>query len=161
MARELVVMWVGREGKGPWSELCRDYRERLERWATVRDVAVRPRGSADRREEAERRQLEMEAIVSALPDPCALVALDARGRARSSESFSSWLSQKQESYPHPIVFLVGSDAGLDPRLRRRAELQLSFGPMTLPHELARLVLYEQLYRALAIQHGIKYHRDPF
>lgn len=90
-----------------------------------------------------------------------MIALDARGRARSSESFSKWLTQKQESYPHPLVFLVGSDAGLDPELRRSAELQLSLGPMTLPHELARLVLYEQLYRALAIQHGIKYHRDPF
>ena len=161
MARELIVMWVGRESGGPWSELCTDYRERIERWSAVRDVPVRPRGSADRRDEAERRRLEREAVLSALPEPCALVALDARGRARSSESFSSWLQQKQESYPHPIVFLVGSDAGLDPELRRSSELQLSFGPMTLPHELARLVLYEQLYRALAIQHGIKYHRDPF
>lgn len=161
MARELVVMWVGREGPGPWTELCGDYRERIGRWNPIRDVAVRPRGSADRRDEAQRRRLEREAILDAMPDPCSVVALDARGRGRSSESFSAWLGQKQESYPHPIVFLVGSDAGLDPDLRRTAELQLSFGPMTLPHELARLVLYEQLYRALAIQQGIKYHRDPF
>ena len=78
----------------------------------------------------------------------------------SSERFSAWLMEKRTEYPHPIAFLLGSDVGLAPSLRKEAALQLAFGPMTFPHELARLMLYEQLYRALAIDQGIKYHRDP-
>ena len=79
----------------------------------------------------------------------------------SSPELSRWLERELESWPHAVSFLVGSDLGLSPAVLEAATLQLSLGPMTLPHELARLVLYEQLYRAFAIRHGIKYHRPPF
>jgi 23S rRNA (pseudouridine1915-N3)-methyltransferase len=67
----------------------------------------------------------------------------------------------RREWPRPVVFFLGSDLGLDPDLAARCRLRLSLGPLTLPHSLARLVLLEQLYRALSILEGIQYHRKPF
>ena len=78
----------------------------------------------------------------------------------SSERFAEWLERIERDWPHPLVFVLGSDLGLGARVRDACRETLSFGPMTLPHELARLVLYEQIYRALCIRAGIKYHREP-
>jgi 23S rRNA (pseudouridine1915-N3)-methyltransferase len=105
--------------------------------------------------------MERDAVLAALPEPAWLVALGARGKARDSVDFSRWLTALHAEWPHPIVFLVGSDSGLHPEVLRQSRVRVSLGPMTLAHELARLVLYEQLYRALAIERGIQYHRAPF
>jgi 23S rRNA (pseudouridine1915-N3)-methyltransferase len=106
-------------------------------------------------------RLEGESLTAALPQSAWTVALDRRGRSLSSPDLARWLQRLLQDWPHPIAFLLGSDLGLDEELRRNAREQLSFGPLTLPHELARLVLYEQLYRAFCIESGIKYHRHPF
>ena len=103
---------------------------------------------------------ESRALVAALPDPSWPVALAAEGRSMSSERFASWLERREREWPHPLVFVVGSDLGLGREVRDRCRETVSLGPMTLPHEMARLVLYEQLYRALCIRAGIKYHRGP-
>ena len=68
------------------------------------------------------------------------------------------IDRLRREWPHPVAFLIGSDAGLDRAVLDRARRVLSFGPMTLSHELARLVLYEQLYRALDIAAGGGYHK---
>ena len=99
-------------------------------------------------------------IPSSRNDPCWAVALDRRGPAMSSKRFSAWLERLQRDWPHPIAFVLGSDLGLGKPLLEACRERLSLGPMTLPHELARLVLYEQLYRALCIRAGMKYHREP-
>ncbi len=123
----------------------------------VRDLPVRARGSAD---DPQRRRAEGQALLAALPDPCWVVALDSRGTVFSSESFAAELARLKEEWPHPIGFLLGSDLGLDPEVVQSARKVIAFGPMTLSHELARLVLYEQLYRGLSIAAGIGYHRAP-
>lgn len=155
MSREITVLWVGRQ-RPEWERLCADYRGRIERSVEVRDVALRPA----RGDDAQRVEREAAALEAALPDPCWTVALDRGGRQRSSVELAEWLSSTLEQWPHPIAFLIGSDLGLDPALAKRCRERLSLGPMTLPHELARLVLYEQLYRGLSIRAGIKYHRGP-
>jgi len=86
------------------------------------------------------------------------MALDVGGRQLSSEAFAEHLLRLQERWPHAVVFALGSDLGLDPLVLERADDVLSLGPMTLAHELARLVLYEQIYRAMTIRSGFKYHR---
>ena len=103
----------------------------------------------------------MSSADAALPDPCWSIALDPRGRASSSEELAAKLARLRHEWPHPIAFLIGSDLGLDGGLLGSVRERISFGPMTFGHELARLILYEQLYRALCIQRGIKYHRQPF
>lgn len=158
MGREIVVCWAGRHRRDAWSTLADRYLERISRQIPAREVAVRARGS-----DADPRRLtaEGEALLGASPEPSWRVALDRKGTMRSSRELAAWLRQRREEWPHPIVFLVGSDLGLAPEVIAACRESLSFGPMTLPHELARLVLLEQLYRACTMDAGIRYHRESF
>ncbi len=157
MRRELVVAWVGRHRRDAWEQLCADYRQRIGRHLPVREVTIVGRAGGNDRQRAAR---EASALLAGLPDPCWLVALDRRGRQLGSEELAAWLAGRLESWPHPLVFALGSDVGWGEAVLAAARERLSLGPLTLPHELARLVLYEQLYRALSITAGMKYHRRP-
>ena len=160
--REILVVWAGRRrgqggGRGVWDELCGGYRRRIERFGPIREKAVRVGGRA---EGSTRLEAEGKALLEALPQPVWTIALERLGKQRSSEDFAGWLAQRQLDWPHPLAFLLGSDLGLSAGVRETARESFSLGPMTLPHELARLVLYEQIYRGLSIGAGIKYHRQP-
>lgn len=155
MSREYLVVWAGRHKRRGWEDLCAGYRERIGRRMPVRDLAVKPKRTG---EGSERRRAEGEALLAALPDPCWTIALDPRGEAISSEALAAELERLRVEWPHPVAFLIGSDEGLDEAVLRAARRVLSFGPVTLSHELARLVLYEQLYRAVDIAAGGSYHR---
>ena len=157
MSRHLMVVWAGRHRRDEWEALCGRYRGRIARLRDVRDVPVRAA-----KEGPDRVRLEAEgaALLATLPDPCWTIALDRRGKATSSRALAGRLARLHEDWPHAVAFLIGSDLGLSDSVLRASRERLSLGPMTLPHELARLVLYEQLYRALSIPAGIKYHREP-
>jgi len=157
VGRELLVVWAGRHQRSAWEELCDGYRRRIVRLAPVRDLAVRARESA---EDPGRQRAEGRALLAALPDPCWTIALDPRGKALDSVAFSAELARRRGAWPHAIAFLIGSDLGLDGAVRDAARQVLSLGPLTLSHELARLVLYEQIFRALSIEAGMSYHRGP-
>ena len=158
MGRELIVVWAGRHRRDDWERLCASYRERIGRQMPLREVPVKARRGAG--EGRRRVAAEAESMLAALPEPCWTVVLDREGTARSSGEVAEWLKRRLDGWPHPIAFLIGSDLGVDPSLKQAARERWSLGPLTLPHELARLVLYEQLYRSLSIAAGIKYHRQP-
>ena len=155
MSRELVVVWAGRHRRDDWDQLCDRYRKRISRFVKLTEIPVRVRGNAA---SESRLHSEAEAVMSAVPQNAWTVALDERGQQRSSVQIAKRLQDLLDEWPHPIAFLLGSDLGLDRVVRDRAREQLSLGPLTLPHELARLVLYEQIYRGFCITAGIKYHR---
>jgi 23S rRNA (pseudouridine1915-N3)-methyltransferase len=121
----------------------------------VREVAVKVRGKGGG---ADRLRAEGEALLAAVPEPVWRVALDPAGRSLSSEELAAELARLRRDWPHPVAFLLGSDLGLAPEVLAAARTRLSLGPMTLSHELARVVLYEQLYRAASIEAGTGYHR---
>jgi 23S rRNA (pseudouridine1915-N3)-methyltransferase len=89
--------------------------------------------------------------------PVVAVLLDSRGKQLSSEAFAAWLGQKRDEGTQQIVFAIGPANGWSDSARKRAQLLLSLGPMTLAHALARLVMAEQIYRAYAILTGHPYH----
>ena len=157
MGRELVVLWAGRHQRSNWEEICESYRKRIVRMAPVRDVPVRARVSPD---DPQRLKAEGQALLAAVPPSAWTFALDSRGEALSSEQLAERLARLREEWPHPVAFVIGSDLGLDRAVLDAARFVLSFGPLTLTHELARVVLYEQLYRALTIEAGMSYHREP-
>jgi 23S rRNA (pseudouridine1915-N3)-methyltransferase len=157
LSRELAVVWAGRHQRSSWEELCAAYRRRIERLAPLRDLPVRARVGPD---DPQRQRAEMQALLAALPRSSYVVALDRRGEAIASGPFAARLGRLRDEWPHAIAFLIGSDLGLDGGLLTQARWVLSLGPLTLSHELARLVLYEQLYRALSIDAGMSYHREP-
>lgn len=157
MARELAVLWAGRHQRSHWEEICDSYRKRIARLAPIRDVPVRARAAAD---DPQRMKAEGQALLAALPPSAWLFALDSRGERLSSEQFAERLARLREEWPHAVAFAIGSDLGLDRAVVDAARGVLSLGPMTLSHELARVVLYEQLFRALSIEAGMSYHREP-
>jgi 23S rRNA (pseudouridine1915-N3)-methyltransferase len=157
VGREILIVWAGRRKRDRWEALCASYRQRVARQATVRDLPIRVRASAG---EDTRRRQEGEAMMAALPQDTWSVALDSGGTSWSSQEFAEELSRWRRDWPHAIAFLLGSDLGLDRSVLDRSRRIWSLGPLTLPHELARLVVYEQVYRALSIAAGIKYHRQP-
>ncbi len=104
-----------------------------------------------------RREIETRRLLEALAGAHAIV-LDERGRAMSSEAFARLLARRAEEGCERLAFVIGGADGLDPRVRQRADLLLSLGPMTFPHRLVRLLLAEQIYRAGTILSGHPYHR---
>ena len=91
--------------------------------------------------------------------PALLVLLDGRGRMLSSEEFAGWMGRQRDSGLQQLIFVVGPADGWSDSARGKAGMLLSLGPMTLPHELARVVLAEQVYRAFTILAGHPYHRE--
>jgi len=89
--------------------------------------------------------------------PAVTVLLDSRGRQMSSEAFAAWLGTRRDEGAQQIVFAIGPASGWSEAARKRAGLLLSLGPMTLAHALARLVMAEQIYRAITILTGHPYH----
>ena len=157
LARELIVLWAGRHHRSPWEEICSSYRRRIGHLAAVRDLPVRARTGAD---DPQRQRAEGQALLAAAPQPAWIVALDSRGDAPDSEELAGRLARIKTEWPHPVAFLIGSDLGLDRTVLDAARWVLSLGRLTLSHELARTVLYEQLFRALSIEAGMSYHREP-
>lgn len=101
---------------------------------------------------------EGQRVLGLLREDELLVALDAGGRAMDSESFARWLDGLLLSGKSRISFLIGSAAGISEAVKRRADHTVSLSTMTLPHQMAALVLVEQIYRAFRIMRGEPYHR---
>lgn len=87
-----------------------------------------------------------------------VIALDEVGKKMNSPQFARFLEQKISYHPGRLVFLIGGFAGFTDRLRQRSNQNISFSDMTFSHDIFRIVFLEQVYRALTIIHGIKYHR---
>jgi 23S rRNA (pseudouridine1915-N3)-methyltransferase len=103
------------------------------------------------------KQQEAESLLKNLPKDAFLIALDEHGKQLTSEDFSATLT-KEASLGRSIVFFIGGSWGLDDGVIKKANLSLSLGKITLPHSLARIVLLEQIYRALMISEGRAYHK---
>jgi len=134
-----------------------DYLRRLANYAEVEIrilKEIRPASKPD----AQVRQEEGEALLAHLPPKALVVALDLSGRALSSEELAAQLVNWQDGGRRHLVFLVGGALGLAPEILARAGFKLSLSRMTFTHEMARLLLMEQLYRAFSIKAGSGYHK---
>jgi 23S rRNA (pseudouridine1915-N3)-methyltransferase len=129
------------------------YQERVDRMAGLRvdEVAAEP----IQRGEDRARAAEADRLRARLLPRARRVALDPDGRVpESSRAFARWLERRMDE--RPVAFVIGGAAGLDPGLLGECDERLSLGPLTMPHQLARVVLTEQLYRALCIAGGHPY-----
>lgn len=136
-------------------ELCDEYLRRLGRYVEVAEQEVKeagrlPDGPARRSEEAKR-------LTSALPKGALVVACAREGEPWSSRDLATRLDRWRLA-ARPLAVLIGGSTGLDPALIAKADHRWSLGPLTLPHELARVVIVEQLYRASTILKGEPYHK---
>jgi len=152
------VVWLGRPAGSPYEDQVETYRRRVQRRWPAEDVALRPAGGDRSGDPARALRSEADALARQVPAGWTMAALDERGRARDSESFARWLGGLELDRAEGVVFAIGSDLGLDKSVLDMADERLSLGPMTLPHLLARLLLWEQLFRATHILGGGAYHR---
>ncbi len=152
----ITIIAVGRLKEAHWRDAAAEYLKRLRPYATIEVVEVPDRDVTSDERGAVR--AEGEAVLRAIPDGAQVVVLDLDGKRLSSEGFSAWLELAGIEGRSSIAFVIGGAAGLDPAVLAKADERLSLGPMTLPHQLARVVLLEQVYRAFRIMRGEPYHR---
>jgi 23S rRNA (pseudouridine1915-N3)-methyltransferase len=149
----MLVVAVGRAGRGPVQAQFDDYARRLKPPLELLEVEERrplPAPALKAR--------EAELLLGAVPDGTLLVALDGRGKALGSEELAQKLAAWRDRGPKALAFVIGGADGLDDKVLARADFTLSLGPMTWPHMLVRVMLAEQLYRAGSILAGHPYHR---
>jgi len=154
--RRATVVAVGRL-KGWAAEGCEDYLGRLRRYFPV-EVAEVPEENMNRRPASDVLATEGERLLKRIPAGSHVVALDReKGETLSSEDLARRLASLGVSRRSHVAFVLGGPLGLSPQVLSRSDEHLSFGKITLPHALARVVLLEQLYRAVKIERGEKYH----
>jgi 23S rRNA (pseudouridine1915-N3)-methyltransferase len=143
---KLTIAWIGKTKEPAIQSLTDEYLKRLSRYADVQGMALKDESAL----------LKM-CGRDARPVRHTLVLLDSRGKQLSSEEFARFLGNHQDRNPLPLLFAVGPANGFTGEARQEANLLLSLGKMTVAHELARVVLLEQLYRAFTILKGHPYH----
>ncbi|MGD9737899.1 MAG: 23S rRNA (pseudouridine(1915)-N(3))-methyltransferase RlmH [Bauldia sp.] len=121
-------------------------------------LALRETAESRAARDLDRKREESAALLAAVPAGAILVALDERGSAIRSEDFATRLGAWRDEGHADIVFLIGGADGLDPDLVSTARLKLALGAMTWPHQLVRVMVLEQIYRAFTILAGHPYHR---
>ena len=157
----IVLTAVGRLKAGPERELSARYLERAQaaaRSVGLTGVEVREIDESRARRPEDRKTEEAEAITALLAKGGRLVLLDERGKSIGSEDFSRDIATTRDNGEGAYVIAIGGADGLDPALRAQAALTLSFGAMTWPHQLVRVMALEQIYRAVTILSGHPYHR---
>ena len=157
----VIIAAVGRLKAGPERELSVRYSERAAaggRRIGWQGVAVVEVAESRSRRPQDRRLEEAVALAAVVPEIAAIVALDATGEVLSSPQLAARLERWRDAGTPATAFLIGGADGLAESLLRRANLRLAFGTATWPHQLVRIMLLEQLYRAMTILSGHPYHR---
>ncbi|MCK5680386.1 23S rRNA (pseudouridine(1915)-N(3))-methyltransferase RlmH [bacterium] len=155
---QLLLMLVGKTKNSTYSREIAEYQRRLGRHLTcvVKEIKEEKPGKREAPAAFCRRQGPR--LLNEFQKPAGLkLLLDERGRNMDSRGFASFLQKSMISGPQQLVFFCGGPFGYDPSLREAADHLISLSPMTFPHELARLLLFEQLYRAMTIIKNEPYH----
>src|SRR6201746_1516333 len=161
MLMRVVVIAIGRLKQGPERELAERYRERFDdmgRKLGFRGLEIHEIPESRARDAATRITEEATAISAKIPEKSLLVALDERGDSIDSAAFARHLARWRDESVANSFFLIGGADGLSPDLRRKAKLSIAFGAATWPHQMVRVMLLEQIYRAATILAGHPYHR---
>ena len=146
---KITVIAVGKMKDGPLTSLFDTYAKRLRWKIELREIDIKKSNPAEQQE------AECAQILSVVPPGTKLIVCDERGRTPTSVEFARQIEQWQSDQ---IIFAIGGADGMNDAVRQRADLLLSFGRLTWPHQLARVMLVEQIYRAQTILDNHPYHR---
>ncbi len=153
--KPLRIIAVGALKTPHWKGAATHYMQRLQHWRTVQEVIVKDGDAALPTQD--RNALEGQRILASVQNSDVLICLDERGKLFTSQEFSTFLQKISENATQTPCFVIGGAFGLDAKVRQAAKYTMALGPMTFPHELARVLLWEQLYRAEAIARKVPYH----
>lgn len=155
------LICVGKLGEKFWADACAEYQKRLGAYCKLEIVELPEQRLPQTPSQGEidaALQKEAALIEAKLPQGAAVIALCVEGRALSSEELADYCGRLTVSGTSRLCFVIGGSCGLDASVKKRAALRLSMSKMTFPHHLARVMALEQLYRALNIAAGGKYHK---
>ena len=152
---KIVVRSVGKTRDKRLKQLCEEYLKRSNHYLSV--VAEEVREGSGRIEEIKAQ--EAANLTQGVSPDSILISMDERGEEMTSEAFSKFIETHMIHGTRYIYFMIGGAAGLDPELMEQSQKRLSLSKMTLPHEMARTILFEQIYRAFTIIRGEPYHKD--
>jgi 23S rRNA (pseudouridine1915-N3)-methyltransferase len=155
---KLLVVAVGLKMPRWVDEAFAEYAKRMPPTVKLELVAVRPEPRAEGRTVEQMLGLEAGRIAAAVPERAKTVALDERGREFTSAAFARWMGRRMAE-GIDTAFLIGGPDGLASPLKDKAETVMRLSALTLPHGLARVLLAEQIYRAMSIIQGHPYHRE--
>ena len=157
---KIRIVAAGRLKEKYLREGVAEYEKRLAPFASVELLETREEYMLENPSEAQRQQAlakERERLLRLVPEKSFLIVLDVKGKLLSSEALAKELAGLALQGRSDLTFLIGGAFGLSPAVRECADLRISFSPMTFTHQMVRLLLYEQIYRAFKINRGEKYH----
>lgn len=153
--KKIKFIWVGKLKKGHWKDAATHYHKSLARHYPLTEVIVKDAPS--HLEDAAKKEWEGERILEKLDPQDFPICLDEHGKTITSVALSKKLTTWSEDPATSPCFIIGGAFGLGQEVLKKCRYTLSLSPMTFPHELARVLLLEQLYRAASIQKGMPYH----
>ena len=145
------IVCIGKLKEKYWQDAAAEYIKRLSRFCKL-SVTELPESRSDSKEE------ESRDILAHVPKGSYVIALDVGGKALSSENFAKKISDLALEGRSDICFVIGGSNGFDDSVRKAADFRLSFSAFTFPHQLMRVILLEQIYRAFKINNNEKYHK---
>lgn len=157
----LQIIAVGKLKDAWLREGCAEYCKRLKMWSSISVVEVEEYRLPDHPSPAQITECvekEGERILARLPKGACMIAMCIEGKTMSSEHLAGYLQKTAVNGISTVVLVIGGSYGLSERVKSSASLRLSMSPMTFPHQLARVMLLEQLYRACSINANTKYHK---
>jgi len=158
----VTILCVGKMKEKPYRQMADEYLKRLGRYGKYEEIEIpdlpEPSGGASEALEEQVKAKEGEAILAKIRPGDRVIAMTIGGKRRSSEELAGHLAELKTGGISRFVFVIGGSLGLGKNVLERADEELSMSPMTFPHQLARVMLLEQLYRAEKINAGERYHK---
>ncbi|MCR5482201.1 MAG: 23S rRNA (pseudouridine(1915)-N(3))-methyltransferase RlmH [Clostridia bacterium] len=157
----ITVICIGKLKEKYWTEAVGEYSKRLSRFCTLKIEELKEARLADNASQAEERAVieeEGRSILRSITKDTYVISLEIKGKQMSSEQLAAKLDSLALEGKSNIAFVIGGSLGLSPAVSERADMKLSFSAMTFPHQMMRVILLEQIYRAFKINRNETYHK---
>ncbi len=151
-------IWTRSTADAELAAVLERYLNRIKHFFPIEVTEVAPERGRQAQSDVAIMRAQSARLLAAIPDRGYVTVLDERGQTLDSLKFAKWIERLTIDQPHGVNFVVGGDVGFDETVRQRADKLLSVSAMTLPHQLARVVLVEQIYRACTLIRNIQYHK---
>jgi 23S rRNA (pseudouridine1915-N3)-methyltransferase len=155
---KLRFVWIRSTADAELIEVQSRYLNRIKHFLPTEVTEVAPPRGGQSATDGSMIRAQSAALLGAIPAKGHTVVLDERGRSMDSLKFAKWLERMTVDQPHGVTFVLGGDVGFDDSVRDQADTLLSLSAMTMPHQLARALLLEQIYRACTLMRNIPYHK---
>jgi 23S rRNA (pseudouridine1915-N3)-methyltransferase len=152
------IYWIGSNADAEFKQAIERYAERIRHFFSLEIVEIAPEKDRQKKSDLTIIRAESARLTAALPPKGTTVVLDERGEMLDSLKFAKWLEGQTVTSPNGVNFVLGGDLGLDEGMRGGADRVMALSAMTLPHQIARTLLLEQIYRACTIMRNIRYHK---